>query len=334
MKKLSNIDESVWADIHKRSNGSQDRKEDNLTNTTNLKKIIPIDLHCSVLWADRDLEYNDGSYYFDFNEVNDILKKSEWRLPTQNEVTELFINASIIKATTEECIIADDNKSVSLTFYKHGYQTDFNKVFDEETYCFWTSTKDHTDSDYHIFGCIKRYMSLYTSNDKNRLCVRLVKDKSSSIDESVWADIHRRSNGTQERKEDSIDSFDEENFWEYLNKTYISKEPSRDIISYPIDNVISIPFVCDGLYYNFYIEYNIGKDEIKYITIPDRFISFYENIENTFKLNMHPHEDNRVCICPKDGTDITNSFAVKVIDFLLDTKDKKTYGLFIKKERS
>lgn len=80
MKRLSNIEESVWSDIHKRSNGGEIRKEDN---PTNIKEIKPVDMGVTVLWADRDLEWKDGGCYFNYNEASDIIKNSKWRIPTK-----------------------------------------------------------------------------------------------------------------------------------------------------------------------------------------------------------------------------------------------------------
>lgn len=317
MKKLSRIiKESIWSDIHKRSNGVQTRKEDNV----------------NFLEPDGFVDYIRKNYRFDYTPVG-IENRTNYStifIPICTAGTKNIKLGAIYFEYDEGVVYTHSSIKKYIPELWAKLDQEFDLWDDDPDYRNYTIINPKDTSRKITNSFVLEVLDFIINNidDSVRLCI------TKKTNESVWADIHRRSNGTQERKEDSIDSFDEENFWEYLNKTYISKEPSRDIISYPIDNVISIPFVCDGLYYNFYIEYNIGKDEIKYITIPDRFISFYENIENTFKLNMHPHEDNRVCICPKDGTDITNSFAVKVIDFLLDTKDKKTYGLFIKKERS
>ena len=46
------------------------------------------------------------------------------------------------------------------------------------------------------------------------------------VDESVWRDIHQRSNGEKIRKEDDIDLLDEEEFWTYLTNKYKSNNYS------------------------------------------------------------------------------------------------------------
>ena len=42
MKRLSNINESTWGDMRKRSSGEQIRKEDTIK--TNIKDISPVDI--------------------------------------------------------------------------------------------------------------------------------------------------------------------------------------------------------------------------------------------------------------------------------------------------
>ena len=89
MKKLSNINESVWSNIHKRSNGSSERKEDMIK--TNIKDMIPVDIGVSVLWADRDLEINE-EVDLTFDEIKNF-EIDGWRLPMQNEADELLTKA-------------------------------------------------------------------------------------------------------------------------------------------------------------------------------------------------------------------------------------------------
>ena len=55
------IKESIWSDIQDRSMGKTVRKEDE---KTNIYEIIPLDMGVDVLWADRDLEWKDGRFFF------------------------------------------------------------------------------------------------------------------------------------------------------------------------------------------------------------------------------------------------------------------------------
>ena len=48
----------------------------------------------------------------------------------------------------------------------------------------------------------------------------MIPDFRTYIGESIWADIHRRSNGEQIRKEDDVDLLDIEDFYDYLKSKY------------------------------------------------------------------------------------------------------------------
>ena len=176
MKKLSNIDESVWADIHKRSNGQTVRKEDE---TTNIREIIPLDLGLSVLWADRDLEWkNYNGCYFDYDEADNVVKNSGWRIPTKNESYELFSYAKAVMNTDDVCIIEGDfDNAPQLVFDKKGLQYgDSDKVHKLEEYDFWTSTETGTSETYYI-NKIRQFHCFVPMHNKNKVCVRLVKEK-------------------------------------------------------------------------------------------------------------------------------------------------------------
>ena len=77
------INETIWGDINRRSQGNQVKKEDK----TNIDSIKPVDVGASVLWADRDLE-KQGEYLFAFDEIPPI-NSNGWRLPTMDEINEL-----------------------------------------------------------------------------------------------------------------------------------------------------------------------------------------------------------------------------------------------------
>lgn len=89
MKKLSNINESTWGDMRKRSSGEQIRKEDTIK--TNIKDISPVDIGVSVLWADKDLEVNGDTFVY-IDQVKGF-EKDGWRLPSQKEADELLTKA-------------------------------------------------------------------------------------------------------------------------------------------------------------------------------------------------------------------------------------------------
>ena len=110
MKKLS---ESIWSDMQDRSAGDMIRKEDE---KTNINDIVPLDMGVDVLWADRDLEWRDGGFFFTYNEVKNITDKSEWRIPTKNEVNQLLKHTKEIKNTDEVYMIEGSGAWNTLTF--------------------------------------------------------------------------------------------------------------------------------------------------------------------------------------------------------------------------
>lgn len=83
MKQLSKIvKESVWADIHKRSNGEQERKEDRFN-----PEYVDFGPDTTVYWAKDALEI-DGENRFYFEDVENY-NNNGWRLPTLEEVKQV-----------------------------------------------------------------------------------------------------------------------------------------------------------------------------------------------------------------------------------------------------
>ena len=188
MKKLSKIDESIWADIHKRSNGDAIRKEDEIGN---LHKLNPVDMGGSVYWADADLKY-DGKIYFLFDEIKELIKNSGWRLPTRKDIDELD-RYCVLKSNKDHLYFTD--KSQVLTFNRNGmiYNTSVSHGNEVVTYLSeywgWTSEEVNAGSTVHCFIItdndilytpLTNHYSIMDIIDTDRhakLCVRLVKDK-------------------------------------------------------------------------------------------------------------------------------------------------------------
>ena len=170
--------ESIWSDIQDRSSGEVIRKEDEIV--SNIKELKPVDMGCSVLWADRDLE-SDENVYFSFTDANKIIKNSGWRLPTFNEVVELNKMTDIYKNTYEEYILHSGKLHINndLVFKKCGYQYADNEdsVRDPVTYYAWTSDEAPSGNEAYITIKIGRYLGSTPMHYMNRCCVRLVKDK-------------------------------------------------------------------------------------------------------------------------------------------------------------
>lgn len=158
--------------------------------------------------------------------------------------------------------------------------------------------------------------------------------KLSDITESVWADMHRRSNGSQERKEDNIDKLDFHEFVSYLKDTYTIDDPTNffEIGIFPTRGTdivnISIPIEKKDIYTeqkNGSRMLAIGKDQKT-----DEFVNIRPN---KYVFYLYPRELNKVFgdkfevdhtnfeLKPKNGV-ITNTLCVNVIDKLLSIVER------------
>ena len=186
MKKLSKIDESVWSDIHKRSNGDAIRKEDEIGN---LHKLKPVDMGGSVLWADRDLEY-DGNVHFLFDDIQRLIQNSEWRLPTRKDIDDLH-RYCVLKHNIDDLYFVSPN-SQKLIFNRNGmiYNTSVSHGNEIKTYLseYWGWTSEELSSkeihcyiitDNDILYTPKKFVpgDAITTDRTAKLCVRLVKNK-------------------------------------------------------------------------------------------------------------------------------------------------------------
>ena len=178
MKKLSvSLKESRFVDLINKKFTGEIRKEDMIGN---LQKLKPVDLgiETSVLWADKDLCV-DKKYLFTFYEVTDMLKDSEWRLPTVSEVKEL----KNYKIDFRKGKYIFTNKGKSLTFYPHGLISVFStseEIQFSDAVEGWTADEEYEDciSIYEIHHSGIFNPGKYPVMDKNYLLsARLVKDK-------------------------------------------------------------------------------------------------------------------------------------------------------------
>ena len=185
--------------------------------------------------------------------------------------------------------------------------------------------------------------------------------KLSKIDESVWADIHKRSNGTQTRKEDDVNNMNRDEFFDYLDEHYVytSKENPEyyGLRKSGCHQSISVPIYQYGyMPYSIYLEYdaNIGKFlsifpfKGRYILVP--YIKIEEqdassavepsvlyrlrqnfNVEEVFDMRGFDRIIKYLNIIPDDGGQPTNEFFLKVIDFMNDNIEEPLKKIFIKK---
>lgn len=332
LKRVDDVNESVWMDIHKHSTGDVERKEDRLVGA--VKNLVPVDLGGKCLWADQDLEI-DGQTAFTYDDASQFIDGvNGWRLPTFTDIMNLDtrIMFNDYSFQDDELHITNRKTNGELVFSNQGPYPGL-KGF----YYFW-----------HVDGGIRYGKASYFTKDKNNkcvvgsfgssdprytFCIRLVKDKE--VSESVWMDIHKHSTGDAERKEESIDLLDGDEFWEYLKDHYISYN-SRHIIQGPfLENIISMPFMDEAhmLECDLEIEYEPGRTKIKCISIPLCSVENYPDIEDVFELG-DGNSDRKVGLYPKDGGELKNSFAITVIDYIFDVdrRHKRKYAPWFHKK--
>ena len=178
------IKESIWSDIQDRSTGETIRKEDEVGNIIDLK---PVDMGGSVLWADKNL-ICDGDELFTFDEAWELIKGSNWRLPTREEVAELDGHNIYYDA---QYIYLDDDKKLSFKKCGCGYTPNTGRPFtidENKAFYGWTSEPyTYSKNDIHVF-VIDHFELAYspeketisnqvTQSSDSKCCIRLVKDK-------------------------------------------------------------------------------------------------------------------------------------------------------------
>ena len=178
MKKLSvSLKESRFVDLINKKFTDEIRKEDLIVN---LQKLKPVDIGTSVLWADDDLCDGDN-YLFTFDEVTDMLKDSEWRLPTVSEVSKLKDFEKDFRKG--KYIFTNNDNGKSLTFYPHGFVDVLpsGKTEQGEDNLFYGWTADVAINDYmrmYVMDPDEFPVDAFPIMNKNSLLsVRLVKDK-------------------------------------------------------------------------------------------------------------------------------------------------------------
>ena len=141
------------------------------------------------------------------------------------------------------------------------------------------------------------------------------------LSESVWGDIRKKSLGQEIRLEDDINQLSLDEFCEYLKTKYKCIYHTDDI------GIVSKHEICVTLL----------KDQdglAKFLFYDGETIHMFSDVLNilhcmnpakqVFKLKYTTFKERNdgILFCPKDGSDISNRFFIKVLDFLLYQIDK------------
>ena len=148
--------------------------------------------------------------------------------------------------------------------------------------------------------------------------------KLSKIIESIWSDMQDRSTGKIVRKEDDINLMSGEDFCDYLNDNYISKDGHK-IIYDDIYKRIRTSILKKFIAVSFSITYDY-KSNI--ITMNDEVESLCPELCKKIKENFKVDKEyvnigyTQFIISPSDGSECTNRFYVDVINFIIENGDE------------
>ena len=311
MRKLS---ESIWADIHKRSNGSQERKEDDI----------------DVMDMDMFFEYLKGLYQPTMSTYNVVI----YHVPRTMILVPISINglyrSSSVSYVSLELDEVSDKKIVTLDIrslhrlpegcedklkevYKIKYMSDSSK---RQAHII-ISPKDSSDVTNKFYIEIIDFMLDNIKDGYNRLVKKV--ELTSYVGESVWADIHRRSNGEQERKEDDISGLNRDGLYEHIFDVYEMindfPHPFKSKTSQE-HTYFSIPiFESDYTFrLNVYFQYGVITDITLLATISDAR-ELKRELQDNFRVTIR--DDNALKIEGKNG-EMSNRICMDVIKVILE----------------
>ena len=148
--------------------------------------------------------------------------------------------------------------------------------------------------------------------------------KLSEITESIWSDMQDRSIGITQRKEDDVNLMSGEDFCDYLNDNYISKDNYKITYS-ELGKSISMPILKKFIAVSFSIVYSYKSNKIM---MNDAVESIYPELCKMIKKNFKVDKEyvnidyTKFIISPLDGSECTNRFFVEVINFTIENGDE------------
>ena len=160
----------------------------------------------------------------------------------------------------------------------------------------------------------------------------MIPDFKTFISESIWSDMQDRSSGDTIRKEDDVNLMSEEDFCDYLNDNYISKEGRKIVYDENTKNIFmsilkKFTAVSFSLTYNYKSNTITMNDEVESL-----FPELCKMIKENFKVDKEYVNTNytKFIISPSDGSECTNRFFVEVINFIIENGDENV--LLMKKK--
>ena len=148
--------------------------------------------------------------------------------------------------------------------------------------------------------------------------------KLSKITESIWSDMQDRSAGITQRKEDDVNLMSGEDFCDYLNDNYISKDGHKIIYREDTKNIF-MSILKKFTAVSFSLTYNYKSNTI---TMNDEVESLCPELCKKIKENFKVDKEyvnigyTKFIISPSDGSECTNRFFVDVINFIIENGDE------------
>ena len=141
---------------------------------------------------------------------------------------------------------------------------------------------------------------------------------SNILDESVWGGMLDRSTGDTIRKEDDVNLLDRDGLYDYLTSHYKNTNSFEPIYNSETFNTIKVPFLIQGGSDGVYLSFKENEVSIPYAS-PYKVKGLFQKLANEFSLKSDAKTGcTWYIISPKDGSEVTNTFFIDVIDFLID----------------
>ena len=304
MKKLSKILESIWSDMQDR--GTRD--------------IIKVEDDINHLDAESLYDYVNGKYKVKFDNIGHAIDEDGTRytyIPVlvygngQNEYVyylfrNFYPNDDITLNMEVKYLDRDLYDKLKERFSVLKYNIDFLKI----------CPKNGRRIDNNFYIEVVEYI-IDVANEDARNVYR------KDVNESIWSDMQERGTGDIVKIEDDIDHKDIEEFYEYLGDKYYFPR-NYYFKFYEEVRMIDIP-LCqqDAKIHN--LMYKPAKHQLfvlKYFISYLKSKNIYEQFNDKYRLEeWHMSYDINVFIEPKDGGEVTNSFCVEVLEFIIDLMD-------------
>jgi len=229
MKKLSNINESVWGGMLSRSTGDTVRKEDNvnLLNMEGFEKYL-----------EAHYTYTQKYSKCGFPMVSSNKRYTTVGIPTFAIIDNKFGTSYFhltLKEENDEYILSLSRSTERFHIYdvlgEEYIMTDSDNSWD------YIIKPKEGKVDKHFFLTVLDFIIANIQSPEENVV------EKKSVNESVWGGMLDRSVGDTVRKEDDINKLDLDGMWDYIQKNYttvvhamplMSRHDSSSFISYPM----------------------------------------------------------------------------------------------------